>query len=116
MIAPIVGLIGGLLIAASAESARGTDLRAGRLTELSELIREASQRNQQLERRVVDLGRQVEALSEDRARHDEQVSRAHHDVDRLGRGTTSRCPGRTMTWTASRARPGSCRSAGPRSP
>ncbi|MCX9191986.1 hypothetical protein C3Y87_11280 [Carbonactinospora thermoautotrophica] len=107
MIAPIVGLIGGLLIAASAESARGTDLRAGRLTELSELIREASQRNQQLERRVVDLGRQVEALSEDRARHDEQVSRAHHDVDRL-QGPAGLLPvsGPAVTVTLDDAPPG----------
>ncbi|KWW98287.1 membrane protein [Carbonactinospora thermoautotrophica] len=107
LIAPIVGLIGGLLIAASAESARGTDLRAGRLTELSELIREASQRNQQLERRVVDLGRQVEALSEDRARHDEQVSRAHHDVDRL-QGPAGLLPvsGPAVTVTLDDAPPG----------
>ncbi len=107
LVAPIAGLIGGLLIAASAESARGTDLRAGRLTELSELIRKTSQQNQQLEHRVAELGSQVEVLSRNRAQHNEQVSRAHRDVDRL-EGPAGLLPvsGPAVTVTLSYAPPG----------
>jgi uncharacterized protein YlxW (UPF0749 family) len=59
----VVCLLAGVMIAASALNARGTDLRPGRNTDLVGLIQAQARHNTQLSRQVTDLRRTVDALS-----------------------------------------------------
>ncbi len=73
---PVVALAAGLLFATSGRAAQGTDLRAGEITELSELIR---QRDAALDRQgsqVTDLQNQVDRLTEQVASRDTDVAAA----------------------------------------
>lgn len=73
---PVVALAAGLLFATSGRTAQGNDLRAGEVTELSQLIaqRDASVADQQ--EQLAALQRQVEALTEQAATRDGAVAAA----------------------------------------
>ena len=73
---PIVTLAAGLLFATSGRTAQGTDLRAGQITELSELI---DQRNAVISRQAEQLGdlqRQAERLTAQAAMRNSDVAAA----------------------------------------
>jgi uncharacterized protein YlxW (UPF0749 family) len=73
---PVVALLAGLLFATSGRTAQGTDLRAGEITELSELI---DQRNGVIAEQADQLGdlqRQVEQLTEQAATRNGDVAAA----------------------------------------
>jgi uncharacterized protein YlxW (UPF0749 family) len=73
---PVVALAAGLLFATSAHTAQGTDLRAGEITKLSELI---GQRNTAVTRQaaqLADLQRQVQRLTKQAASRDGAVAAA----------------------------------------
>ena len=73
---PVVALAAGLLFATSGRTAHGTDLRAGDITELSQLIR---QRNTALDAQgdqLAGLQRQVERLTEQAATRNGDVAAA----------------------------------------
>lgn len=80
VVAPLAGVVTGLLIAASAQSANGTDLRAGRLEELSDLIRKASTTNKETEQRNFQLQSEVTTLSRSFGRRNTDVARAESQV------------------------------------
>ncbi|MDP9416874.1 MAG: DUF881 domain-containing protein [Actinomycetota bacterium] len=71
----------GLLFATSAEVARGTNLRSGSRTQLTDVIRAQERRVQQRAREVAELRRQVDALTAQVAGGSERVGSVH------GRGT-----------------------------
>jgi uncharacterized protein YlxW (UPF0749 family) len=78
---PVVALAAGLLFATSGRTAQGTDLRAGEITKLSELI---GQRNTAIagqQQRLADLQRQVERLTDQAAHRDGAVAAAQATGD-----------------------------------
>jgi uncharacterized protein YlxW (UPF0749 family) len=78
---PVVALAAGLLFATSGRTAQGTDLRAGEITELSELI---GQRNAVIARQADQLSqlqRQVQRLTEQAATRDGAVAAAQATGD-----------------------------------
>jgi uncharacterized protein YlxW (UPF0749 family) len=78
---PVVALAAGLLFATSGRTAQGTDLRAGEVTQLSELIR---QRNTVIARQndqLADLQREVDRLTERAASRDGAVAAARSAGD-----------------------------------
>jgi len=78
---PVVALAAGLLFATSGRTAQGTDLRAGEVTELSELI---EQRNTVIARQsdqLTDLQREVDRLTERAASRDGAVAAARGAAD-----------------------------------
>ena len=78
---PVVALAAGLLFATSGRTAQGTDLRAGEVTELSELI---AQRETVIARQagqLADLQQQVERLTEQAASRDGAVAAAQSSGD-----------------------------------
>lgn len=60
---PVVALLAGLLIAASATTAKGTDLRSSRSLRLSQLVDDKQQEALALARREADLREQVSAAA-----------------------------------------------------
>ncbi|MGH8868515.1 MAG: DUF881 domain-containing protein [Actinomycetes bacterium] len=62
---PLVFVLAGVLFATSAETAQGTDLRAGRRTELTDLIRAEEERVASSQRQLQDLRAEVDSLSGD---------------------------------------------------
>jgi uncharacterized protein YlxW (UPF0749 family) len=73
---PVVALAAGLLFATSGNTAQGTDLRAGEITKLSELI---GQRNSTVKRQasqLADLQRQVQRLTAQAATRNGAVASA----------------------------------------
>src|SRR5215207_10939786 len=81
---PVVCLLAGVLFAASANTSAGYDLRGGRTTELSGLVREAEARVAASERRLTDLRAQTEGLEASAAGSDERVSAALAQASTLG--------------------------------
>lgn len=81
---PALTVAAGTLFAASASTARGTDLRgdAGR-TRLTDLISAEQLRDRQERQTYLDLRRQVDAIARKAGQHDEKVERAQADADRL---------------------------------
>ena len=78
---PVVALAAGLLFATSGRTAQGTDLRAGEVTELSELI---AQRETVIARQagqLADLQQHVERLTEQAATRDGAVAAAQSSGD-----------------------------------
>ena len=63
VLTPLVALLSGLLLAVSANSSQGTDLRPGRYTDLASLVRQENADYQALERRIRALNADVERLS-----------------------------------------------------
>lgn len=60
---PVTALAAGLLFATSATTAQGTDLRAGRFSQLKDLIRASSDTVAKQERQAAELRREVAAAS-----------------------------------------------------
>jgi len=81
---PVVCLLGGLLFAVSANTSAGYDLRGGRTTELSALVRDAEARVASAERRLVDLRGELERLEVSAAGSDERVVAARVEAAALG--------------------------------
>jgi|1186.fasta_scaffold339390_1 uncharacterized protein YlxW (UPF0749 family) len=73
---PVVALAAGLLFATSGRTAHGTDLRAGNITELSELIRQRDAAIHEQEDQLVDLQSRVERLTEQAASRNSDVAAA----------------------------------------
>lgn len=73
---PVVALAAGLLFATSGRTAQGTDLRAGEVTELSELIRQREDDIAVQEERLAELQRTSERLTERAATRDGAVAAA----------------------------------------
>ena len=63
VLTPVVVLLSGLLFAVSAANSEGTDLRPGRYTDLASLVRQENTDYQGLERRIRELNRDVERLT-----------------------------------------------------
>ena len=75
VLAPMILVLAGVLFVASQATSQGADLRGGRLTQLSDLIRSDDQRNRTSERQIVRLRGEVQALSEGLTQ-DQRVSQA----------------------------------------
>jgi uncharacterized protein YlxW (UPF0749 family) len=80
---PIVILGAGVLFATSAETARGTDLRAGRRLELTQLISDRNHQVRSSEARAAGLRAEVEQNTRDRAGADARVAEAQGAADAL---------------------------------
>jgi len=71
---PAIALLAGVLFATSAETARGTDLRAGRRVELAQLIAAEERTVGYATRRVTRLQTEVDALERQAATRDRRVA------------------------------------------
>jgi uncharacterized protein YlxW (UPF0749 family) len=82
-IIPILTLAAGALFAASANTARGTDLRDAGRTRLTQLITAEQHRNQRERAEYQRLDRDVDTLSRQAGRRDERVKQAQVRADGL---------------------------------
>jgi uncharacterized protein YlxW (UPF0749 family) len=73
---PVVALAAGLLFATSGRTAHGTDLRAGDITELSQLIRQRDAALDEQEGQLTDLQSRVERLTAQAASRNSDVAAA----------------------------------------
>ncbi|MGH3374495.1 MAG: DUF881 domain-containing protein [Actinoallomurus sp.] len=80
---PALTLFAGLLLAASASTAHGTDLRGGSRTKVTELIAQEQREYQGSQDTYQRLHRQVDALGRQAGRTDARVSAAQKEADRL---------------------------------
>jgi uncharacterized protein YlxW (UPF0749 family) len=97
---PLVGVVAGLLFVATATTARGTDLRGDRLTELADLIRVEQDRLQARAREVEGLRAEVAGLTA--AAVDPETAELARRVARLEPVAglrAARGPGLTVTLT-----------------
>jgi uncharacterized protein YlxW (UPF0749 family) len=78
---PVVALAAGLLFATSGRTAQGTDLRAGEVTELSELIAQRETAIAGQADQLSDLQHQVERLTDQAATRDGAVAAAQSSGD-----------------------------------
>ncbi|MFB9906576.1 DUF881 domain-containing protein [Allokutzneria oryzae] len=81
---PAVCLVAGLLFAVSRNAADGYDLRGGRTTELSGVVREAESQVGQAQARLGGLRAELERLGAAQEGSDQRVSDARKAADRLG--------------------------------
>jgi uncharacterized protein YlxW (UPF0749 family) len=70
---PVIALAAGVLFATSAETAQGTDLRAGRRVELTQLIAAQEKTVVESDRQATALQRQVDALEKEASTKDGRV-------------------------------------------
>lgn len=82
LVSALVFALAGLMFAAAANSSQGTDLRAERVTQLRDLVRQKSGRIEQLESRVIDQQGFVDDLAAGRV-GDPRVALARRDIDAL---------------------------------
>jgi uncharacterized protein YlxW (UPF0749 family) len=80
---PALTLFTGLLFAASASTAHGTDLRGGSRTRVTDLIGQEQRGYQQAQSTYRALHRQVDDLGRQAGRRDARVRSAQEDADRL---------------------------------
>jgi uncharacterized protein YlxW (UPF0749 family) len=80
---PVVCLLAGLLFAVSANTSAGYDLRGGRTTELSGLVREAEARVAAAESRLGSLRAELERVESSAAGSDERVRAVRSDAAAL---------------------------------
>jgi uncharacterized protein YlxW (UPF0749 family) len=73
---PVVALAAGVLFATSGRTAQGTDLRAGEVVELSQLIRQRDTALDGRERRVAEMQKQVQRLTQQAASRNGDVATA----------------------------------------
>ena len=73
VLVPVIALAAGVLFATSAETAQGTDLRAGRRIELTQLIAAQEQAVGESTKRAVTLQSEVDALEKDASTRDGRV-------------------------------------------
>ncbi|MGY1601971.1 DUF881 domain-containing protein [Geodermatophilus sp. SYSU D00815] len=78
---PVVALAAGLLFATSGRTAQGTDLRAGEVTELSELIVQRGQEIRSQQAQLAELQEQAEGLTDQVAARDGDVAAARDAAD-----------------------------------
>ncbi len=76
VLVPVVALLAGLLFATSGRTAQGTDLRAGEITELSQLIRDRDAALDGQTSQLAELQGQVQQLTEQAASRDTAVAAA----------------------------------------
>jgi uncharacterized protein YlxW (UPF0749 family) len=81
---PVVFAVAGLLATASAQTARGTDLRSVGRTDTADVIREQQHRADVQERQVEALRRQVQQLTARRAPAGSDLARLDDEARRLG--------------------------------
>lgn len=80
---PVIALAAGVLFATSAETAQGTDLRAGRRVELTQLIAAQERAVAQANRRAVTLQAEVDRLEQDASTKDGRVGAVRAQSSRL---------------------------------
>jgi uncharacterized protein YlxW (UPF0749 family) len=80
---PVLTLTAGVLFAASASTAHGTDLRGGDRTRVTELIAQEQRGYQDSQRRYGRLRREVDALGRQAGRRDARVSAEQRAADLL---------------------------------
>ena len=78
---PVVALAAGLLFATSSSTAQGTDLRAGQITRLSELINQRNKAVADQEGQLAHLQRQVQQLTKEAATRNGAVAAAQSTGD-----------------------------------
>jgi uncharacterized protein YlxW (UPF0749 family) len=83
MLVPAIALLAGVLFATSAETARGTDLRAGRRVELAQLIVSQERVVGDATRQVTTLQAQVDMLEKQAASRDARVAAVRTASDPL---------------------------------
>ncbi len=81
VLVPVVALLAGLLFATSGRTAQGTDLRAGEVTELSQLIAQRDAVIARQEAQLTDLQGEVERLTEQAASRNGEVAAAQAEGD-----------------------------------
>src|SRR5918993_5775723 len=81
---PAIALLAGMLFATSAETAQGTDLRAGRRIELTQLITAEERSVGDATRQVVRLQGEVDGLQRQASASDGRVGSQRSAGDRLG--------------------------------
>lgn len=80
---PALTLFAGILLSASASTARGTDLRGGGRTKVTELISQEQRRYTESQAAFRRLHRQVDALGRRAGQSDARVRAARQEADRL---------------------------------
>ncbi|SFQ25949.1 MULTISPECIES: DUF881 domain-containing protein [Actinomadura] len=85
-IIPVLTLLAGVLFAASASTARGTNLREQGRTRITELITAEQRRGREERAEYRRLRAQVDAISREAGRHDARVREAREEADRLAAG------------------------------
>jgi len=80
---PVIALAAGVLFATSAETAKGTDLRAGRRVELTQLIAAQERSVGDATRRAVGLQAEVDVLEQEASTKDGRVGAVRAESDRL---------------------------------
>ena len=80
---PVIALAAGVLFATSAETAQGTDLRAGRRVELTQLISAQERSVVAANARAVVLQREVDALEKEASTKDGRVGAVRAESGRL---------------------------------
>lgn len=73
---PVVALLAGVLFATSAEIAHGTDLRAGRRAQLTDLIAAKEREGQHYQRQIKRLRADIDAMSRDKAHDNSRLREA----------------------------------------
>jgi uncharacterized protein YlxW (UPF0749 family) len=81
---PAIALVAGVLFATSAETAQGTDLRAGRRVELTQLIAAEERSLMDATRRAMQLQGEVDGLQRQASASDGRVGSERSAGDRLG--------------------------------
>jgi uncharacterized protein YlxW (UPF0749 family) len=81
LLVPVVALLAGLLFATSGSTAQGTDLRAGEVTELSELVTERNAAIARQEQQLAELQEDVDRLTEQAATRNGAVAAAQAEGD-----------------------------------
>jgi uncharacterized protein YlxW (UPF0749 family) len=80
-VTPVVALLSGLIFAVSAEQSDGTDLRAGRFTDMASVVRAERQQTNRLTDEVRRLNAEIEQLSADLG--DRSVGRVQEEIETL---------------------------------
>jgi uncharacterized protein YlxW (UPF0749 family) len=83
VLVPVIALAAGVLFATSAQTAQGTDLRAGRRIELTQLIAAQEQAVGESTKRAVTLQSEVDALEKDASTRDGRVGAVRGASQRL---------------------------------
>jgi uncharacterized protein YlxW (UPF0749 family) len=83
VLVPVIALAAGVLFATSAETAQGTDLRAGRRVQLTDLIAAQERAVGESTRRAVALQAEVDALEKAASGKDARVGAVRSDSQRL---------------------------------
>lgn len=83
VLVPVIALAAGVLFATSAETAQGTDLRAGRRIELTQLIAAQEQAVGESTKRAVTLQSEVDTLEKDASTRDGRVGAVRGTGQRL---------------------------------